>query len=129
MTKYFEIDGKELELKITWEGAKRLNEHFGGEDDGAMAVVGKAIQGDLDTIPKVIQSALIHERRYPLKTIEDEIAKGVESGELDLFELMKLVKETVADSFFYKRAYNQMMKMAGDNEAKEALENFYKISE
>lgn len=131
MAKYFEINGEEIELKITWEGAKRLNEHFGGGEAGALAVVGKALEGDLDTIPKVIQAATLHTgKRLPLTVIEKEIATKVDAEELDLYDLMVTVKEVVADSFFYKRAKDKMMSMvAGNEEQVKALESFYEVSE
>jgi len=129
MTKYFEIKGEEVELKITWEGAKRLNDYFGDGEAGALAVVGKALQGDLDTIPKVIQASTLHHGKYSLKTIEEEIAGKVDNGELDLFDLMKMMKEVVADSFFYKRAMDKMMKMSGEDEMNQVLENFYSDTE
>lgn len=130
MTHYFEINGEEYELKITWEGAKRLNDYFGGDDGGAMAVIGHAIQGDLDTIPKVIQSALMHTgKRFPLKAIEEEIAKLVDEGELDLYDLLKMSKEVVADSFFYQKAWKKMTKMSAENEALSTLEDFYNDTE
>jgi len=130
MTHYFEINGEEHELKITWEGAKRLNDYFGGEDGGAMAVIGHAIQGDLETIPKVIQSALMHTgKRFPLKTIEEELAKLVDGGKVDLYDLLKMSKEVVADSFFYKKAWEKMTKMTAENEAMSALEMFYEDKE
>lgn len=129
MTKYFEIKGEEVELKITWEGAKRLNDYFGDGEAGALAVVGKALQGDLDTIPKVIQASTLHHGKYSLKTIEEEIAEKVDNGELDLFDLMKMMKEVVADSFFYKRAMDKMMKMSGEDEMNQVLETFYSDTE
>lgn len=130
MTQYFEINGEELELKITWEGAKRLNDYFDGGEDGALAVVGKAIQGDLETIPKVVQCALLHTgKRFSLKTIEEAIAVQVDEEKVDLYDLMKMVKETVADSFFYKKAMNKMLQMNGEQGATQALEAFYKDTE
>lgn len=130
MTQYLEINGEELELKITWEGAKRLNEYFGGGESGALAVVGMAMQGDLDTIPKVVQSATLHTgKRIPLTVIEKAIAEKVDNQELDLYDLMVMTKEVVADSFFYKRAKEKMMEMVGEDGQAQALENFYGTKE
>lgn len=123
---YFEIDGEELELKITWAGAKRLNDYFGGGEAGSMTVIEKALQGDMDTVPKIIQAATLHTgKKFTLNQIDQAVAQKVDSGEMDLYDLMNLTKEVVVDSFFYKRAVEKMMKVAGDPKAQKALKSFY----
>jgi|SRR5690554_507057 len=103
----FEIDGKEYELKITFESVKRLNKAF---DGGSYELIGKAIAGDLDAFPLIIHAALIHtNEKFTLKKVEQAIEDLFEREALSFEDIQKILIEVVAESFFYKPTVAKLM--------------------
>lgn len=118
----FTINGKEHELKLTYKGVKKLN---GLYDGGAFAVLGKAMMGDLDTFPHIIQAALIHtDENYTLEAVEQAIDEAMDNESLDLDAIIRLSNEVVTQSFFYKATVNKLL--ADNKPAKKALEQLLK---
>ena len=103
----FEIDGKEYELKITFESVKRLNKAF---DGGSYELIGKAIAGDLDAFPLVIHAALIHtNEKFTIKKVEQAIEGLFEKEALSFEDIQKILIEVVTESFFYKPTVAKLM--------------------
>lgn len=118
----FTINGKEHELKLTYKGVKHLNALYSG---GALDVVGKAIAGDLDTFPHIIQAALLHTgENYSIDTIEKAIDDATESEQLDFLGIMRLSNEVVTQSFFFKATVAKLL--ADNKQAKKAMEQLLK---
>lgn len=105
----FEIDGKEYELKLTYESIKYLNKF--SENNNPMDIVGLAMQGDIEIFPKIVHAALFHtNEKFTLKKIQEDINKKIENEELDYLDIMKIGYEVVANSFFYKRIVEKSLK-------------------
>lgn len=119
---HFEIEGKEYELKLTFDSIKYLNKVCPG---GSLELVGKAMTGDLEVFAHVIHAGLFHAgKNFSFAEIEAILGKAVEEEKLDLEYVLKVSKEVVVDSFFFKKIVKKLMK---DNpEALEQLENFLK---
>lgn len=122
MTKRFEINGEEHELKITFDSVKHLNNLHEG---GAFSLIQKAIQGDIDTFVDVVYAGLFHtgkgfKRKDVKKTIED----GIMNEDIDLDFINTTSYGVVADSFFYKKTVDKMFE--GDPEAKKQIEQLMK---
>ena len=118
----FTINGKEHELKLTWEGVKYLNNVTEG---GALAVVGKAMQGDADLFSHVISAALKHTKlNHSLADVDEAIGLAIEEERLDFLGVMRLSNEVITDSFFYKAMVTKMM--ADNKDAKKAYEKLLK---
>jgi len=118
----FEINGKEYELKLTFESVKYLNGLFEG---GSFEVIGKAIMGDLNTFPHIIHAALFHTgENFALKDVEKAIDEAIQNEKLDLDGIVKLSNEIVANSFFYKKTVDKLLKE--NKEAKKAMEQLLK---
>lgn len=96
----FEIDGKEYELKITFDAVKRLNKAFEG---GSFEVIGSAIAGDFDAFPVIIHAALLHTKEgITLKAVNKAIEEAFESESLTLDDMLRIGNEVILESFFYK---------------------------
>lgn len=118
----FTINGKEHELKLTYKGVKKLNGLYEG---GTFEVLGKAMMGDLDTFPHIVQAALMHtDEYYTLDAVEHAIDEAMESESLDLDGIMRLSNEVVTQSFFYKATVTKLL--ADNKPAKKALEQLLK---
>src|SRR5690625_5186043 len=103
----FEIDGKEYELKITYEAVKRLNNAFEG---GSYELIGRAIAGDLEAFPIIIHAALIHTgEKFTLKKVESAIEELISKEALTFEDVQKLSNEVVTESFFFKRTVQKLM--------------------
>ena len=114
----FEIDGKEYELKLTYKSIKYLNGLFEG---GSYELIGKAIQGDLESFPKIVHAALFHtDENYALNTVEGRIEDLIDSGELSLEDVADICDKVVTQSFFYKATVDKMMR--NNPEMKKAIE-------
>jgi|SRR6185312_7286576 len=114
----FEINGKEHELKLTYAGVKRLN---GLHEGGSFELIGKALMGDLETFPHIVQAALLHTGEdYTLKAVEKAIDDAINAEKLDMQDILKLSNEVVTQSFFYRATVNKLM--AKDATAKAALD-------
>lgn len=114
----FEINGKEYELKLTYQAIKRLNNAFEG---GSYEVIGKAIQGDFEAFPIIVHAALLHTgENFAFKTIEAEIEKLIDAEKLSMEDITKVCDEVVTQSFFYRPTVDKMMK--ANPEMKQALE-------
>jgi len=115
---FFEIDGKEYELKLTFKSIEYLDGQFEG---GSNAVIGLAIQGSLGSFPHIVHAGLFHtEENFSLSEIKDEIAKLIDEEKLTLEDVAKICDEVVTQSFFYKPTVDNMLK--NNPEAKKALE-------
>jgi len=111
----FEIDGKEYELKITFEAVKRLNKAFEG---GSYELIGKAIAGDLDAFPLIIHAALIHTgEKFTLKKVEQSIEDLFEKEALSFEDIQKILIEVVTESFFYKPTVAKLMNQSPEMKA------------
>ena len=118
----FTIEGKEYGLKLNYEGVKRLNSVYEG---GSYELIGKAMMGDLDAFPRIIQAALIHTgENFTLKAIEDAITVAMESEELDLQDILRLSNEVVTDNFFYRAVVTKLL--SKDKKAKATLQDLLK---
>ncbi len=105
----FEIDGKEYELKLTFESITRLNKL--SENNNPMEVVGLSMQGDLELFPNLVHAALFHTKEnFTLEKVKEEINNKIENNELDYLDIVKIGYEVVANSFFYKRVVEKMVK-------------------
>ena len=118
----FTINGKEHELKLTWDSVKYLNKIVEG---GSLAVVGQALQGDPDLLPHVISAGLKHTgEAYTLADVEQEIELAVTEERLDFLEIMRLSNEVITESFFYKALVTKML--AENKDAKKQLDRLLK---
>src|SRR5690625_3832172 len=114
----FEIDGKEYELKLTYKSLKYSNGLFEG---ASYELIGKAIQGDLESFPKIGHAALLHtDEHYASATVEEQIEELVDSGKLSLDQIARICDEVVAQSVFYKATIEKLMK--SNPEMKKALD-------
>src|SRR5690625_1020796 len=114
----FEIDGKEYELKITFEAVKRLNNAFEG---GSYELIGKAISGDFEAFPTIIHAALLHTgENFSKKKIDETIEKQFENEAITFEAIQRLTNEVVTESFFYKPTVAKLMKQ--NPEMKKAYE-------
>lgn len=113
----FEIEGKEYELKLTFESVKKLSKVF---DGGSYEVVGLALAGDLDAFPAIVHAGLIHTgKNFTRKQVDKAIEEAFESEKLTLDDIAKVGKEVVADNFFYKPTVQKLLKKNPD--AKKAM--------
>ncbi|MFJ5716530.1 tail assembly chaperone [Neobacillus sp. NPDC093127] len=104
----FEIDGKEYELKLTFESVKHLNGQF---DGGSMELIGRAMMGDLDTFIKIVHAALFHAgQNFSFAVVEKEIEKAFAEEKLDMDYVLKVSNEVVVESFFYKTTAAKLLK-------------------
>lgn len=118
----FTIEGKEHELKLTYAGAKKLNAVHEG---GSFELIGKALMGDLETFPHIIQAALLHTgENYTLAHVEKAIDEAMESERVDMRDVLKLSNELITQSFFYKATVEKLM--ANDPKAKASIEALIK---
>lgn len=118
----FTINGKEHELKLTYKGVKKLNELYSG---GALDVVGKAIAGDLETFPHIIQAALLHTgENYTLEAVEQAIDDATEAEQLDFLGIIRISNEVVTQSFFFKTTVAKLL--ADNKQAKKAMDQLLK---
>jgi len=118
----FTINGKKQDLKLTFAGVNELNKKMEG---GALEVVAKALQGDGDLLPHVLDAALKHTgENYTEADIMQAIEESFEEERLDLLGIMSLYSEVVSESFFYKAMVTKML--AENPEAKAALDKLLK---
>ena len=103
----FEINGKEYELKLTYQSIKLLNKSIEG---GSYGIVGNAIAGDLEAFPNIVHAGLIHTgENFSLKTVESEIEKLIDSEKLSLDDVAKICDEVVTQSFFFAKTVKKMV--------------------
>lgn len=118
----FTINGKEHELKLAYKGVKRLNALYEG---GTFELIGKAMMGDLDTFPYIVQASLMHTGEdYTLAQVEDAIDAAIEAEELDHSAILRLSNEVITQNFFYKATVAKLM--AKNKAAGKALEDLLK---
>lgn len=118
----FIIGEKEIELKLTFQSVKYLS---GIYDGGAMALIGRALQGDIDTFVHIVHAGLFHAKeRYTLKAVEAAINEGFEAERIDLGYVLRTGKDVVVDSFFFKATVQKLM--ANEPEAMRALDELTK---
>lgn len=118
----FTINGKEHEMKLTYAGVKKLNGVYEG---GSFEIIGKAMMGDLDTFPHIVQAALLHTgENYSLTQIESAIDEAIESEKLDMTGILRVSNEVITQSFFYRATVEKLM--AKDKAAKRALDDLLK---
>lgn len=117
----FEMNGKEYELKITYEALKELNKRY----DSPIEFVGMTFAGNIEAIENAIYFGLIHTgEKFIRKDVEKQIEKLVAEEKLDYQGLMKLGYETVTESFLLKGTVNSLLKDRPD--AKKELEALMK---
>lgn len=108
----FTIDGKEYDLKLTYESVKRLNKEFEG---GSFELIGKAISGDFEALPIIIHAGLLHTgEKITQKKVDEQIEKLFDNEELTLESIQKLSNEVISESFFYKPTVEKLMKQNPD---------------
>lgn len=118
----FTIGEKEHELKLTYAGVKKLNGIFEG---GSFELIGKAMMGDLDTFPHIIQAALLYTgENYTIAHVEGAIDAAIEAETLDMNGILKLSNEVITQSFFFKATVAKLM--AKDKSAKKMLDELLK---
>jgi len=104
----FEVNGKEHELKITYEAVKRLNKAFEG---GTFEVIGKALSGDFEAFPIIVHAALLHTgENISLKDVETAIEQAFENESISQEDILRISNEVVTESFFFKPTVEKMMK-------------------
>ena len=114
----FTIGEKEHELKLTYDGVKRLNKVHEG---GSFELIGKAMMGDLDTFPHIVHAALLHTgEKYTFASVEAAIGEAFESERLDMDGILRLSNEVITQSFFYKATVAKLL--AKDKSAKAMME-------
>lgn len=114
----FEIDGKEYELKLTYKSIKYLNSKFEG---GSYELIGRAIQGDIDSFPLIVHAALFHTgENISYKKVEEAIENLIDNEKLSLEDITKICDEIVTQSFFYKKTVDKLLKQ--NPEMKAAIE-------
>jgi Phage tail assembly chaperone protein, TAC len=113
----FEMNGKEYELKLDFKSVKHLNGLYEG---GALELIGKAMQGDLETFVRIVHAGLIHTgEKFTYKDVEKAIEEAFEAGKLDMEYVLKTSNEVVTNSFFYKKMTDKIL--AKDPKAANAL--------
>lgn len=114
----FTIGEKEYELKLTYASVKKLNGLYEG---GSFELIGKAMMGDFDTFPHIIQAGLLHTgENFTLEAIETALGDAIEAEKLDMNGVLKMSNEVITQSFFYQATVNKLM--AKDKDAKKAME-------
>ena len=104
----FEVNGKEHELKITYEAVKRLNKAFEG---GTFEVIGKALSGDFEAFPIIVHAALLHTgENISLKDVETAIEQAIENESISQEDILRISNEVATESFFFKPTVEKMMK-------------------
>lgn len=122
----FEIDGKEYELKITYDAARYLNGVYKDEANGSMAVVLRAIQGDLDIFPHIIHAGLLHTgENFAFKIIEEEIEKSINEERTSFDDIIRISNEVVTNSFFYRQTAIRLLGVT-DEELTEMVDEMTK---
>lgn len=122
MTKRFEINGEEHELKITLDSVKYLN---GLHEGGAFMLIQKAISGDIDTYIAIVHAGLFHTGKgFTYKDVEAAVEQGIADEQIDLDEINRTSYGVVAESFFYKATVKKMF--AKDPKAMEEIEALMK---
>lgn len=118
----FTIGEKEHELKLTYAGVKKLNGLYEG---GSFELIGKAMMGDLDTFPHIVQAALLHTgENYTIKHVEDALDAAIEAEKIDMNDILKLSNEVITQSFFFKATVAKLL--AKDKGAKKMLDGLLK---
>lgn len=119
---FFEINGKEHEVKLGFKAIKYLNSLHEG---GAFEFIHKALSGDIETYIEVVFAGLFHtEEGYRKADVEEAVDKLIMDEKLDLDTINSTLYGVVSDHFFYQKTLNKMFK---DNpEAKKELDNLMK---
>lgn len=104
----FEIEGKEYELKLTFESVKRLNKAF---DGGSAEVIGLSIAGDLDAFPIIVHAALLHTKEgFTMAKVNKAIEEAFEKELITFHDIQQITNEVVTDSFFYRPTVKMILK-------------------
>jgi len=120
----FEINGKEYELKLTFESVNRLNNNFKG---GTYELVGKALAGDIEAFPTVVHAALIHTGEgFTKKDVNKEIERMFENQEITFDDIQRIMNKVVTESFFYKPTVQKLMNQ--NPEMKKAYEELMNMN-
>lgn len=116
----FEIDGKEYELKITYKSAQYLNGLHSADEGGSLALVLKAVQGDIGIFPNIVHAALFHTgEAFAFKTIEKAIEQAVDEERLNFDDIVRLSNEVVTNSFFYRATAKKLLGAEAEEVLKE----------
>ncbi|EUJ44410.1 tail assembly chaperone [Paenilisteria rocourtiae] len=116
----FEINGKEYELKLTFDSINYLNSGEGG----ALALVGSVFTGDLETYVKIVYAGLKHTgENFTYEAVQNAVEAQIEAEKLDLDKIIKDGNEIVSGSFFYKKTVSKLLKNEAAKEAMEQLLN------
>lgn len=115
---FFEVDGKEYELKMNFKAIKHLNSLYSG---GAMDVIGKAFLQDLELFTRVIHAALLHTKEnFSYKKIEEEIEAKFDEEKLSTDYITEVLNAMVVEHFFYRQMVNKIKK--ADKKMAESLD-------
>lgn len=125
MAKFFEVSGKEYELKLNFKSVKHLEGKYEG---GSLGFVGTALAGSLDVFSDVIHAALFHtEAGLSKDAIDAAIEKAFEEGKLDLSYVFETINEVVLESFFFAKVVSNLK--AKNPEAFEVLNGILTTTE
>lgn len=103
---YFEIEGKEHELKLTYKAIQEINKKYKG---GAQEVVSVAMLGDLEIFEDAIYFGLLHtEQGFTREKIQEALEKLMEKEILTQEYIKSVIKEVITDHFFYKATAQKM---------------------
>lgn len=118
----FTIKGEEHEIKLTLESIKYLS---GLNEGAALALIGKALVGDIDTYENIVYAGLFHtDKGFTKKDVQEEIENAIAEERLDLDTINSTCYAVVADNFFYKKTVEKMFK--DDPKAKAQIEKLMK---
>lgn len=105
---FFEVEGKEYELKMTFKSVQHLNGLYQG---GAMEVIGKAFLQDLELFTRIVHAALFHtQMNFSYKTIEEEVEKKFDAEQLTTEYIQDVLNAMVLDHFFYRQMVEKVKK-------------------
>ncbi|EUJ23260.1 hypothetical protein MFLO_16110 [Listeria floridensis FSL S10-1187] len=113
----FALNEKEYELKLTFDAINYMNSI---EDGGALALIGKVMMGDLGVYTHIVYAGLLHTGEgISYNTVKAEINNKIEAGEIDLDKILHDGNALVANSFFFKKTVDKLMK---NEDAKQAMD-------
>lgn len=103
---FFEIEGKEYELKLTYKAISEINKKYKG---GAQEIVSVAMLGDLEIFEDAIYYGLLHtEQGFTREKIQVALEKLMEKQVLTQEYIKKVIQEVITDHFFYQATAQKM---------------------
>lgn len=103
----FEIQGKEYELKLDFKALTEVDKLY----NSPLEFVGKVLGGSLDAFVDVVYFGLMHsDKGFARKTVLKEIEQAINDKKMNFTDVLKIGKEVVTESFFFKETVQKMMK-------------------